>query len=154
MMHKSLIVLGIIGAATITGGAIGAIIIEQSMHGTVTIQSSPGLSILDASCTTVQTSLAFPTLEATMGSTSLLIVCLKNMGNQPFYILKTGTANSVNYTSLPTGVSGDWTAAPLPGLVSPGQTLTANLVITNDGAATAGTPTFTINFTAYGEITG
>ncbi len=153
MMQKSLIVLAIIGAAAITGGAIGAIIIEESMHGTVTIQSSPGLSILDASCATVQTSLTFPSLEATMGSTSTLVVCLKNTGNQPFYILKT-TANSVNYTSLPSGVSGDWTAAPLPGLVNPGQTLTVYLVLTNDGTAIAGTPTFTINFTAYGEITG
>ncbi len=154
MLRRSFIVLAVIGAVAITGGAIGAIIIEESMNGNVTIQSSPGLSILDAACTTVQTSLTFPLLEATMGSTSNLEVCLKNTGNQPFYILKTDTANSVNYTSLPTGVSGDWTAAPIPKLVNPGQMLIANLILTNDGTAIAGTPPITISFTAYGEITG
>jgi len=154
MVRKSFIVLAVIGAVAITGGAIGAIIIEESIDGHVTIQSSPGLSILDAPCTTVQTSLTFPLLEATMGSTSNLVVCLKNTGSQPFYILKTDEANSVNYTVLPSGVSGDWIAAPLPKLVNPGQTLIANLILTNDGTAIAGTPAFTISFTAYGELTG
>jgi len=147
------IVLAIALAALVIGVATAAVTILKQMPSTVNVVSSPGLTVLDPSCSTVLTTLLYPALPASSGATSSLTVCLMNAGNAAFYLVK-GTSNSVTFAGLPAGLSGDWNASGLPVLLNPGQTHTVTITLTNDGSASAGSQSFTTIFTGYDQATG
>src|SRR3989442_15551671 len=65
------------------------IVIQKSINGTGSINASPGLSVLDSACYTELTSISFSPLGTTTGSSVSLTVCVRNTGNEAFY-LETG----------------------------------------------------------------
>ena len=127
--------------------ATAAVLVIRILPSTVRV-TTPGLAVLDSTCTIAQTNLSFPDIDASPGATSQLAICIKNTGNVGFYILK-GTANSITFTGLSTGLSGDWaTQQTLPAQLGVGQTMDATITLTNDGSA-LGTLTFTTVFTGF-----
>ncbi len=154
MIRKSLLVVALVAVAAIVGGAIGAVLIMKTLPGNVSVLSSPGLSVLDSGCGTALTNLSFPSLAGSAGATSQLSVCLKNTGNQAFFIVKTTAADSVAFASLPSGVTADWTSTGLPVSLGPGQILMVALTLTNTGSAIPGNPSFNVTFNAFNSITG
>ncbi len=136
------------------GAVAASFIIQKPIPSTVNIVTSPGLSVLDSACNTVQTSLSYPDVGGSAGATSQLSVCVKNTGNTAFFLVK-GVADSLTFADLPTGLSGDWSATnPLPVELNPTQTQVVTITLTNDGSAVASTPSFTTVFIGYSTATG
>ncbi len=153
MERQSKIVLIAVMIVVAVGAGVAAVIIQIPLPSTVSIVTSPGLSVLDFSCTTILNSLSYPQIGATAGATSEITVCIKNTGNAAFYLVK-GSSDSVTFDGLPAGISGDWTAPIIPVQLNPGQTQTITIGLKNDGSATAGSQTFTTVFTGYESATG
>ena len=143
-----LLALVAIGAGSYVAYSI--VVIQQNIIGTGSINSSPGLSVLDSACTTPHSSISFSPLGAAAGSTVSLTVCMRNTGNQAFYL--ESNPQSVSFTGLPLGVTGSFSLTPQQ--LAPGATNLISLTLTNDGSATSGSFAFTVTFTGYSTSSG
>src|SRR5436189_51200 len=143
-----LLALLAIGAGSYVAYSI--VVIQQNIIGTGSINSSPGLSVLDSACTTPHSSISFSPLGAAAGSTVSLTVCVRNTGNQAFYL--ESNPQSVSFTGLPLGVTGSFSLTPQQ--LAPGATNLISLTLTNDGSATSGSFAFTVTFTGYSTSSG
>ena len=143
-----LLALVAIGAGSYTAYSI--VVIQQNIIGTGSINSSPGLSVLDSSCSTPLTTISFSSLGAAPGSTISLTVCLRNTGNQAFYL--ESSPPSVSFSGLPSGVTG--ASSLTPQQLAPGTTIAITLSLTNDGSAASGSFAFTVSFRGYSTSTG
>src|SRR5207247_2302364 len=92
-----LLALVAIGAGSYVAYSI--VVIQQNIIGTGSINSSPGLSVLDSACTTPHSSISFSPLGAAAGSRVSLTVCVRNTGNQAFYL--ESHLQSVFFSGLP-----------------------------------------------------
>src|SRR5207247_1271079 len=84
-------------------------------------------SVLDSACTTPHSSISFSPLGAAAGSTVSLTVCVRNTGNQAFYL--ESNPQSVSFTGLPLGVTGSFSLTPQQ--LAPGATNLISLTLTN-----------------------
>jgi len=130
--------------------AYSIVVIQQNIIGTGSINSSPGLSVLDSACAAPLSSISFSPLGAAAGSTVSLTVCVRNTGNQAFYL--ESNPQSVSFTGLPPGVTGSFSLTPQQ--LAPGATNPISLTLTNYGSATSGSFAFTVTFTGYSASSG
>ena len=130
--------------------AYSIVVIQQNIIGTGSINSSPGLSVLDSACAAPLSSIPFSPLGAAAGSTVSLTVCVRNTGNQAFYL--ESNPQSVSFTGLPPGVTGSFSLTPQQ--LAPGATNPISLTLTNYGSATSGSFAFTVTFTGYSASSG
>jgi hypothetical protein len=126
------------------------VVIQKSINGTGSINASPGLSVLDSACSTQLTSISFSSLGTTTGSSVSLTVCVRNTGNEAFY-LET-SPQSVSFSGLRSGVTG--ASSLTPQQLAPGATDPIILTLTNDGSATTGAFAFSVTFTVYSTSSG
>ncbi len=153
MEKRTKILLALALVVVAVGVAAAAVRIQKPLPSTVSIVTSPGLTVLDSSCNTVLNTISYSQVGASVGAASELSVCIKNTGNIAFYLVK-GTSDSVTFDGLPAGLSGDWSATNLPAQLIPGDTQTVTITLTNDGSASAGLQSFTTVFTGYDSATG
>ncbi len=144
-----LLALVAIGAGSYAAYSI--VVIQKSINGTGSINSSPGLSVLDSPCSTQLTIISFSPLGTTTGSGVSLTVCVKNIGNEAFY-LETSPP-SVSFSGLPSGVAGASSITTAQQL-APGATYTLTLTLSNNGSTTTGPFSFTMTFTGYSTSSG
>jgi hypothetical protein len=144
-----LLALVAIGAGSYAAYSI--VVIQRSINGTGSINAAPGLSVLDSTCSTPLSSLYFSSLGATKGSTSILTLCMRNTGNQAFYL--ESTPQSVSFSGLPSGVTGT-SSLTTTGQLVPGATDPVTLTLTNNGTATPGPFAFTVTFAGYPTSSG
>jgi hypothetical protein len=150
------ILLALIVIAAGSYAAYSIVVIQKSINGTGSINSSPGLSVLDSACSNPLSSLPFSSLGAAKGSTTNLAVCVRNTGNQAFYLDANPTIStlpSVSFSGLPSGVTGT-SSLTTPQLLAPEATDVITLTLANDGIATPGPFPFTVTFTGYSTSTG
>ncbi len=143
-----LLALAAIGAGSYVAYSI--VVIQQNIIGTGSINSSPGLSVLDSACAAPLNSISFSPLGAASGSTVSLTVCARNTGNQAFYL--ESNLQSVSFSGLPSGVSGSFSLTSQQ--LAPGATSTITVTLTNDGNATSGSFAFTVTFRGYSTSSG
>src|SRR5207247_10929360 len=105
---------------------------------------------LDPDCRTPPGRLSLSPLGAAAGSTVSFTVCVRNTGNQAFYL--ESNPQSVSFTGLPLGVTGSFSLTPQR--LAPGATNLISLTLTNDGSATSGSFAFTVTFTGYSTPSG
>lgn len=145
------LLLALVAIGTGSYAAYSILVIQKSINGTGSMNASPGLSVLDSACSTQLTSISFSPLGAATGSSVSLTVCVKNTGNEVFY-LET-SPQSVSFSGLPSGVAGASSITTAQQL-APGATYTLSLTLTNDGSATTGPFSLTVTFTGYSTSAG
>src|SRR6266540_6562239 len=104
------IVLALVATGAGSYAAYSVLVISNSLNSTGSINTSPGLSVLDNSCNAVLTSLSFPPQAGVGGSTSSLTVCVKNTGNVQFYLVSNANSQSVSFSSLPLNITGSFSS--------------------------------------------
>jgi len=145
------VLLALVAIAAGSYAAYSIVLIQKSINGMGSINASPGLSVLDSACSTQLTSISFSPLGTTAGSGVSLTVCVRNTGNEAFYL---GTSSqSVSFSGLPSGVAGASSLTTAQQLV-PGATYTLTLTLTNNSSTTTGPFSFSVTFTVYSTSTG
>jgi hypothetical protein len=145
------ILLALVAIGAGSYAAYSIVVIQKSINGTGSISASPGLSVLDSACSTQLTSISFSPLGTTTGSSVNLTVCVRNTGNEAFY-LET-SPQSLSFSGLPSGVAGASSLTTAQQL-APGATYTLTLTLTNNGSTTTGPFSFSVTFTVYSTSTG